>query len=316
MPRKPRLFIPGRYYHIMLRGNNGNKIFHEDADCCRLSLLLQEGIARFGHRIHAFCFMPNHIHLVLQASDFPVSKIIHNFSFRYSHFFNRKNEKKGHVFQGRYKSILLDAQGYLKRLVRYVHSNPVRAGLVSHLEEYRWTSHLDYLNDSKGHFHWVTTNEVLSHFGETYDHARKQYLSFHHQDIEDLKDEKLFSKGNYQGTILGDEEFVSKINCAHSQETTLEEVPLSVAVEQACSFFSVTLEDVQSSGKSRSMSYIRAILATLVNKNPQWTLKELSQLLNRDATSLSELYRNRERNPTNRFSKDVGDIEESLIQLP
>ena len=101
MPRKPRLHFPGAFYHVLLRGNDGQKIFFDEEDRYRLYLLLQEGICRYGHRVHAFCFMGNHLHFVLQVADVPLSRIVQNFSFRFTRWINRKQGRVGHLFHSR-----------------------------------------------------------------------------------------------------------------------------------------------------------------------------------------------------------------------
>jgi REP element-mobilizing transposase RayT len=88
-------------------------------------------VEKFGCRIHAFCLMNNHIHLVLQVADIPLSRIMQNVSLRFTKWINYSRSRTGHLFQGRYKSLLIDAETYLLELVRYVHLNPVRAGIVS-----------------------------------------------------------------------------------------------------------------------------------------------------------------------------------------
>jgi len=120
----------------MLRGNGGQDIFFAPEDRHRLFFLIQEGIERFGHRIHAFCLMDNHIHLAIQVADIPLSKIMQNLSFRYARWINSRYQRMGHLFQGRYKSLLVEEESYLLELVRYIHLNPVRSGLVTRAEDY------------------------------------------------------------------------------------------------------------------------------------------------------------------------------------
>ena len=112
MARKPRLHVPDSFYHVMLRGNGGQAVFHTNDDRNRFYLLLQEGTNRFEHQIHSFCLMDNHIHLVIQVANTSLSKIVQNFSFRYTRWVNKKQNRIGHLFQGRYKAILVDADSY------------------------------------------------------------------------------------------------------------------------------------------------------------------------------------------------------------
>jgi REP element-mobilizing transposase RayT len=107
MARLKRYHLPGALYHVMLRGNDGQDIFFSKSDMYNLCLLIQEGTERYGHRIHAFCFMKNHIHLLVQVAEISLSKIVHNLAFRYSQKINRKNKKIGHLFQGDLRLSLL-----------------------------------------------------------------------------------------------------------------------------------------------------------------------------------------------------------------
>ena len=114
MARKPRIHYPGAWYHVILRGNGGSDIFFDTQDRTQFFLLLQEGVERYGHRIHAYCLMTNHIHLVVQVANIPLSRITQNISFRYTRYINRRKNQAGHLFQGRYKALLIDAENYLK----------------------------------------------------------------------------------------------------------------------------------------------------------------------------------------------------------
>jgi len=159
MARKPRVHYSGAYYHVMLRGNGGMQIFHDLADRETFLDLLQESISRFECRIHAFCLMTNHVHIAIQVSDISLSKIVQNISFRYTRFFNKKAKRIGHLFQGRYKALLVDADNYLLQLIRYIHLNPLRANMVANLLDYPWSSHFAYLGKLK--IHWLTTQSVF-----------------------------------------------------------------------------------------------------------------------------------------------------------
>lgn len=129
----------------MLRGNDGQPIFFSEADKSRMCLLLQQGVERFGHSIEAFCFMSNHIHLAVRVSENSISRIIHHLAFRFTRYINRHYKRVGHLFQGRFKSVLVDDDDYLKELIRYIHLNPVRAGGVADPQYYVWSSHRAYM---------------------------------------------------------------------------------------------------------------------------------------------------------------------------
>jgi putative transposase len=109
MVRKLRLHVPGRLYHVRPRGNGGQDIFFDDEDRYHLYLLIQQGVERYGHGVHGFCCMTNPIHVAIQVAENPLSGIMQNLSFRYTRWMNNKQTRMGHLFQGRYKAILVDA---------------------------------------------------------------------------------------------------------------------------------------------------------------------------------------------------------------
>lgn len=163
MARKPRIHFPGAFYHVILRGNARQDIFFEEKDRYRCYLLMQEGTERYRHRIHAFCLMTNHIHLLVQVADVPLARIMQNLSFRYTRWANWRQGKSGHLFQGRYKAVLIDADEYLLELVRYIHLNPVRAAMAKDPFDYQWSSHRAYCG--KETIPWLCTVSTLSTFG-------------------------------------------------------------------------------------------------------------------------------------------------------
>jgi len=113
MPRKARMtHFSGAIYHVILRGNNRQNIFFSPEDRYYIYSLFQEGTLRFGYHIHAFCLMINHMHLLIEVAAIPLGKIIQNLAFRYAQWSNRKLNKVGHLFQGRYKAILVQDQNY------------------------------------------------------------------------------------------------------------------------------------------------------------------------------------------------------------
>jgi REP element-mobilizing transposase RayT len=207
MPRKPRIEIGGGLYHIISRGNNRRKIFRADDDYLKFSGLLQDQKSKLPFYLYAYCLMPNHVHLLIEMQDDPVSRIMQRVLTGYSQYHNRKYTNVGHLFQGRYKSILCQTDRYLGELVRYIHLNPVRARMVKRPEEYEHSGHRAYLGlDRTG---LVDTEPLLRHFGATKKRAIEVYARF----VEASLEEK--SRGEYyraaEGRLLGSEEFLKEI---------------------------------------------------------------------------------------------------------
>ncbi len=192
-----------------MRGNAGQDIFFDDKDRCRFFLLLQEGRERYCHRIHAFCLMTNHIHLTIQVGEVPLSRIMQNLSFSYTRWVNWRQQRIGHLFQGRFKAILVDADAYLLELTRYIHLNPVRAAMVQSPEEYPWSGYRAYLGRET--IPWLTTDPVLSQFGSTLERACRGYRAFVDQGKEEGHIREYHSGTDTDSRLLGDDTFVDKV---------------------------------------------------------------------------------------------------------
>jgi REP-associated tyrosine transposase len=217
MPRKNRFWESGRCYHIMLRGVDGRAIFADDTDRCRFLLLLQESSELHRFRVHAFCLMSNHIHLLLESLNDALTVGVHRFATRYAQQFNRRHKKRGYVFQGRFRSILVENECYMRRLARYIHLNPLEAGLVSRPEDYRWSSYNAYFGQSA--FTWLETDRVLFYFGPTRAIALEALAKFMEANEEVALDQKEIERAGRSG-IYGSEEFTRSFLSVAFCETT------------------------------------------------------------------------------------------------
>jgi putative transposase len=140
MSRPLRLQIPGGVYHVTARGNARRAIFEDDDDCARFLVVLASTVARYRILCHAYCLMGNHYHLLVQTPEPNLSIAMRQLNGVYTQRFNRRHERCGHVLQGRFGAQLVDGDAYLREVCRYIVLNPVRAGLVAHPAEWRWSS--------------------------------------------------------------------------------------------------------------------------------------------------------------------------------
>jgi len=284
MARKPRIHFPGAVYHVMLRGNGGQDIFFCPSDRIRLYGLLQEGIEKYKHRVHAFCLMANHLHLLIQIAEIPLSKIIQNISFRYTRYSNKTQKKTGHLFQGRYKAILIDADSYLLQLVRYIHNNPLRAKIVHTSEDYPWSSHHAYLGRTV--IPWLYADWVLGQFSNDVAKARQLYAEFFAQgEQEEYRPE--FSKGAHDGRLLGDDRFAERA-LALAEEKIQANFSLEEVVGTVCEVYGFDKNVLSSPGRRRDVSEAMAMAALLVLEAEHLTLTGLSILVDRDISGLSQ----------------------------
>ncbi len=284
MARKPRVHFPGALYHVILRGNAGQTIFFDDQDRTRFYFLLQEGIERFGHRIHAFCLMSNHVHLAVQVGDASLSRILQNLSFRYTRWVNWRQNRWGHLFQGRYKAVLVDADVYLQQLTRYIHLNPVRAGIVKGPERYGWSGHRAYLGLET--IPWMTTEWVLSQFSGQLWRARRAYGRFVVEGQGGGHQEEYHRGSEADSRILGDDTFIDQM-LGRRRPKARRKLDLQKIVKEVCRDYQVKEEGLAMAGKDRQLTEIRAMVAWLMMEWGVSTLGELGRLAGRDVTTIS-----------------------------
>ncbi len=202
-----RIEYPGAFYHVIVRGNQRQRIFKEPADYQKYLLTLTVYQNRYQFHLYAYVLMGNHVHLLIETGDVPLSKILQGISQTYTLYYNRKYRTVGHLFQGRYKAILCDRDAYLLGLVRYIHENPLRARIVKTLREYTWSSHHAY--DGRNYpLGLVDTDQVLRLFSESKGRARNKYRLF-------MEEESKLTKQDVYATIdqrlQGDEGFVERV---------------------------------------------------------------------------------------------------------
>jgi REP element-mobilizing transposase RayT len=281
MARKPRIHYPGAYYHVILRGNARQDIFFDDTDRYRFYLLLQEGTERFGHRIHAFCLMTNHVHLVVQVSDKPLSKIMQNLSFRYTRWVNWRQNRSGHLFQGRYKSVVVDGDEYLLELVRYTHLNPVRAGIAETPSAYCWSSHAAYCGNET--IPWLTTEFVLAEFAQKLATARKRYAAFVSEGAGEGHRPEFHGTGSDDTRLLGDSSFVERVLSEAEESPMPDRMTPECLAELAAAHY--RLADLQ--GRSHRHAEARAVCAWVALETGICTLTEMARIFKRDISTVS-----------------------------
>jgi putative transposase len=287
LSRKPRIHRPAAFYHVMLRGNNAQDIFFSDRDRCALCLLLQKGVERYGHKIHGFCLMRNHIHLVIQTGSVPLSPFMQHLASGYARYINWKQKRIGHLFQGRFKAILVDAENYLLELIRYVHLNPVRAGIVAQPEQYSWSGHLAYVGVNE--IVWLSQDKVLEKFHKYDITARKLYSEYVKAGMGEKYRVEFYS-GSHEGRILGDDTFAKVIKddlqCIVKADS---HVCVADIVKIVAEVINLPIEALRSPGKRSELVHARGIAALIVRQNAKLSLKALAVFLGKDANALSKL---------------------------
>ena len=220
MARPLRIEYPGAIYHITSRGNARLPVFEEDRDRRQFLLILEEVVKRYNWLCHAYCLMENHYHLLVETVDGNLSQGMRHLNGVYTQAFNRRHNRVGHVFQGRFKSVLVEQDSYLLELCRYVVLNPVRAGMVKHPGTYKWSSYR-YTSGLVKAPPFLKVEWILSQFGKKPREAQQEYRRFVQAGMrgpspwEELKAQ----------CILGSKEFIEKLKPALKDKSEIMEIP-------------------------------------------------------------------------------------------
>jgi len=180
MPRMGREKSETRVYHIILRGVNKQTIFEEREDGKKFLSTLAEYKKDSGYKIYAYCLMSNHIHLLIKEENEALEIIMRRIGARFVYWYNYKYERTGHLFQDRYKSEAVEDEAYLMNVVRYIHQNPLKAGIVDDIKDYKWSSYQDYMNN-KG---LTDTDFVLGHFDVDQEKSKALFETFHKKESD------------------------------------------------------------------------------------------------------------------------------------
>lgn len=325
MPRRKRIIHTGYPYHVMLRGNGGQPIFRDDEDRARFCLLMQYATELHDISVHGFCLMDNHIHLLLEPNAKGLSAGVHVFAFRYAQYFNKKYMLKGHLFQGRYKAVIVQNGTYLRRLIRYIHRNPVRALMVTSPGDYKWSSHRAYLDLDL--YTWLTKHRILAMFEP--DKAKMEtglnfgivFETFMEANDADAKDQLEAIRRSSSLGAYGDLDFVKTFSDRETDELELAirqeegniEVGLSDLISTVCEQFGVSEELLCGSSRHAEAVRARAALSLVATRSKIASLSDLALRLKRDHSSLSRLRRKAESDSSISYESNV--ISDRMVAL-
>ncbi len=219
MARPLRITYPGAFYHVTSRGNERKDVFRSRRDREKFHEYLTSATQRYGAVIHAYCLLNNHYHLLLETPAGNLSQIMQHINSAYTTYFNIKRKRSGHLFQGRYKAILVEADAYATELSRYSHLNPVRARLASRPEEWPWSSYRGYIGQEKVP-EWLKSEFILGYFGKRATDAMKKYRAY----VEDMLGKEYESplKETFGTALLGSAGFIKAITAGHVTTKELE----------------------------------------------------------------------------------------------
>ena len=293
MARAWRIEYQGAYYHVLSRGNEQRPIFLDDSDRLLFLDLLGEFSARFDIDVFSYVLMDNHYHLLLRTQLPNLSKSMQWLGVTYTRRFNLKHIRSGHLFQGRFKSILIENDAYVMQLSCYIHRNPLRAKVVKRLADYRWSSYLAYAYGKKRP-DWLKTDLILSQFNTQNSHRK-----YREKVQRYVKEEKRLWEDLRHGLFLGSKKFVDRIRALYLPDRPNDEIPQQkrmlkvdhpqIILSQAAQIFGYNLKRFRRSARiSNADRDIRDMLIYLLWEIGQYTNQEIGGLFGLGYSSISQ----------------------------
>jgi putative transposase len=255
MSRPLRIEYPGAWYHVMNRGRRSDLIFKDGDDYLFFIDILKDIIELWDARISAFCLMPNHYHMLINTPKGNISRCMRHVDGVYTQRFNRSHGLDGTLFRGRYKSILVDGDSYLLQLVRYIHRNPVRAGIVNDPQDYMWSSHKAYFSARK--WSWLHRDFILSILSGEKGRQLKAYRKFMAED--DSEEITEIFEGKKWPVFLGDDDFLKRLKRKYFEEKRNNQIPESAELspeledikKEVSDYYRVAQSDLMKSRRGR-----------------------------------------------------------------
>jgi putative transposase len=303
MPRGARLDVPGFLQHVIVRGIEKRDIFYDDQDrqsfVRRFSKLLQE----IGTECLAWALLPNHAHLLLRPKRTKLAVFMRRLLTGYAVTFNLRHERSGHLFHNRYKSIVCEEEPYLLELVRYIHLNPLRAGMVNDMNEldyYTWSGHAVLMGNQE--MPGQRIDEVLARFGQRIEASRRQYREFVIDGIARGKRDELVGGGlcralqltdyeqaePYDERVLGSGEFVERLTKENELSGRLSPfLPLPVLIERISGLVGIKPETLRQRNRAKRISDARGIISYIAVREMEHHGAEVASMLNMSPSAVS-----------------------------
>lgn len=281
MSRRQRLHVPGGTYYVVQRGSTHQPIFSRLEDYSLFERLLATALRRTGAHVHAYCWLPQEIHLIVQIEEISVGRLMQGLTSRYARSMHKRAGESGHFFRQRYKAVLIDAEAYLLKLMHYIHHAPVRAELSENPAAYPCSSHRAYMRSAV--VPWLTTRTALRLFDgcdEASDYAEFMATTPAPADAE------MFERiGSNDLRVIGDAEFMARL--PRSSRTYRTKTSLEQVIKTVTCTLGVEREHVLSSSRQREFTLARALIAWYATERGVATLSEVARRLRRDPSTLS-----------------------------
>lgn len=271
MARKPRIHYEGALYHVICRGNNREPVLLDPKDKLKYFHLISKYKQTFYFRIFAWCLMDNHAHLLIEVGSVPLSKIMQGIQQSFTLYYNEKYCRTGHVFEQRYKAMIVDKERYLLALIRYIHNNPVRAGMSGGLD-YRFSSHADYL---RGRGFLTDIDFPLSLFGSEREAQITRYLDFMKEEVK--------SQPINISTMLDEIVLKQKNSPEGYGKFSPEDILMAV-----CHFYQVEMVQLKYKSNQPQVIEARHTAVILLNNYSSMTIRDIAEVLVISKSSVSK----------------------------
>ncbi len=216
MPRTQRVKGVFSTYHVVQRGNEKKNIFYNDTDKVKFLEIIANAREKYNFLVYAYCLMDNHVHLLINDNGNDISMLLKSINVSYVIYFNRVYSRSGHLFQDRFKSELVEDDRYLMEVSRYIHNNPVKAGIVENPHDFEWSSYRIYLGKSQDYFNFLDTSKILGCFSIYQSKAISEYEKFVAMNIEN-DDKMLGMEEEYQELRRDNYDYIDGISMAKAR---------------------------------------------------------------------------------------------------
>lgn len=265
----------------MVRGNNRQRIFHDDRFFEHFLKVLGDSSNKFDHSVLAYCLMSNHAHLIIKVNESSLSNIMQNVNYRFARWSNRMLKRIGHLFQGRYRSIDVGNEEYLVNLLRYIHYNPVAAKIVEHVKDYVWSSHRYYV--SLVYPEWLNVGLMLDILEKK---VGVEYGCFMDNDVP----RKCWRPAFYlkdNGEMVIDDALIDMVAPSPDVHVSRKYIATDRVVEIICNKLNVSRSDILGLSRERMLSKKRALLARYLLSYSEMNLSQIANYLQRTHATLT-----------------------------
>lgn len=286
MARPLRIEYPGAVYHVICRGNNRENIFKDDRDRRRYLDKLLYYCTLKEVSLLCYCLLSNHIHLLLETPQGNLSKLMQPFQTSYTLYFNRRHHRSGHVFEQRYKALLVDRDNYLLQVSRYIHRNAVEAKLVQRPQDYQWSSYSAYVNGRRPS--GLATSTVLEQLGGNQRDQIRNYRKY----VENTPPEEATSDEPLPTTkqvVIGDEQFAERVLKKRRQGIDIDRHYTLTDLEKAvCQVMEIDRRELARPQRTAAVNRARELFMYLGRRHADASLRDIAQRLRvRDVSTVS-----------------------------